>query len=538
MNIIENSFEDALVRLGHIFHPDRVFSILLLVLGIAAIILLHTDTFPLSLSYALFYFLLLILFGLYRPRFLWAAVVFFLPFELLIVANVAGGFDVRAYQFGMAALWLSTLILWLQQKIMLPTVRWFDAALGLLLVGGVVTFLVRGLPLANSKDILILFSFAALYGLGRIYLHKKTDVRIFLTTLLVSANAVGLYALYQAIAFQQGWSHFMVMEGRPNSVFEEADWLGFFMGFVALVTLVAGLWVKRWYEEFFFGILLTFFIIILILTVSRSAWLGFAAGIGVIGLLLAYDFLFGFINTRLQEVRNIFKFFIGVPVSIGVAIGIILLFSLTSFDLDQRVASTAGEQIITIACVQGSPVPQSINHVEELLVYGCTHINLEEIANYEAQGYLITEVERPDPNIAIRKNLYQDTGEILSENFFFGIGWGESVKAFGVDGRGAGLNSSNLPLEIWLGSGLIGLFGFLFFWFGILAAIINRLMHKREMTEGFWLSLLLLALWCQVTVFNLFNAGILLAVFFVFLMLAAWYGEKTVPYKLSSLWQK
>lgn len=538
MNLLENSLEDALARLGRIMTPERFFAILLFILGGASLVVWHSGVFPLSWPYALFYLVLLILFGLYRPHFLWMALVFFLPFELLVVTMLPGGVDVRAYQFGMAALGLATLILWWQHKITIPTVRWFDAALALLLVGGVVTFIATGLPMENAKDLIILFSFAALYALGRIYLRTKEAVKVFLSTLLLSASVVGLYALYQAVAFQNNGAHFMVMAGRPNSVFEEADWLGFFMGLSGLVALVGALWVKRWYQELLFGTLFMFFVLILILTVSRSAWLGFAAGVGVLVLILAYDYVFGFVNTRLSEIRSVFKIFIGVPVCVGLALGIISLFSLTSFELDERAASTGGQQLITVACVPEATAPESINHIEELLVYGCQHINLEEVTSMQSQGYQIAEVERPDPNIAIRKNLYQETWTLLKEHFFLGLGWGESLEAFGTDGRGAGLNSSNIFLEIWLGSGLIGLFGFLFFWFGILAALINRLLRKREMTEGFWLTLLMLALWCQVTIFNVFNAGILLAVFSAYLMLAAWYGEKTIPYSVTALFRK
>lgn len=539
MNTFEKSLEKLLADLGSIFHPDRVFLIILFLFGIVGIILFNTGVFPLSITYLLFYLTLLILFGLYRPTYVWQLLVFFLPFEILSVGTLVGSIDIRAYQFGIVALGVATAVLWIQKKVLLPTVRWFDMALGLLLVGGVFTLLLRGLLISNSKDIIILFSFAGLYILGRVYLRTKKDIRTFLGTILMSGVVVSGYALYQMIAFQNNWSHFAVMDGRPNSTLEEADWLGFFMGMVGLMALVGVLSVKRWYHELIFGALLLLFTIVLILTVSRSAWLAFAGGLIVLGALFAFEYLSGFLHARRKDVRILLKLFVGVPVVLVLALSTISLFSLTRFELDERLTSTGtGEQIITIACKEGSSHPTKVNDIAELLAYGCQHINLEEQASYQQQGYVIAEVERPDPNIHIRASLYQQTWTILQDNFFLGIGWGESVKAFGTDGRGAGLNSSNLFLEIWLGSGLIGLLGFLVFWFGILYALVKRLIHKREITEGFWITVLTLLLWIQVTIFNFFNAGLLSGIFIAFLILAAWYGEKTMPHTLKSLWQK
>ncbi len=539
METIETVLEERLTALGSVFQPTRVFFVILFLLGVSGIILLNTGVFPITLSHALFYLLLLILFGLYRPSLLWQGLVFFLSFEILSVVSIVEGLEIRAYQFGLVALAVATAILWFQGKVTPPVLRWFDGALLLLLLGAIATFFVRSLPMANGKDLIILASFAVLYALGRIYLQKKSEVQTFLATLLVSGSVVAGYAVYQAIALQNQWSHFMVMTGRPNSVLEEADWLGFFLGMVAIIALILFLRLKRWYQEVGVALLLLLFLVTLILTVSRSAWLGF--GIGVLGmvLLLGGEYVLGFINARTQDIRTLLKLFLGFPLLLVLALTLVIFFSLTPFALQDRFASTGtGDQVITVACTEGAVPPHTVATVEELPSYGCQHINLEERARFEQQGYFITEVERPDPNIAIRKSLYQDTWGILQKHFFFGLGWGESVKVFGTDGRGAGLNSSNLFLEVWLGSGLIGLIGILAFWLGIFWALVRRLIHKREMTEGFWLSVLVLALWLQVTVFNFFNAGLLSGTCMAFVLLAAWYGEKTVPYSLKSLWRK
>lgn len=523
--------------LGKVFEPDRVFLIFLFLAGLAVIILHNTGVFPLSSSYAVFYLLLLILLGLYRPNFLWQGVVFFLPFELIVVATLPANVDLRAYQLGIVALLISTFLLWIQKKLILRTLRWFDLALALVLVGGTLTFFLNRLPAANSKDVFILYSFASFYYLGRLYLQKRRDVQAFIYTLLASGVAVAVYGIYQAIAFQKNWSDFMVMAGRPNSVFEEADWLGLFMGLVALAALVVTLQLKRWYQEFGGAVLFVLFLITLIITVSRSAWLGFGVAIVALAILLGYEYLSGFIHTRPKENRILIKFFLGVPVALILSLAIIFFFDLTRFQLGDRLTSTGtGDQVITIACTQGANPPASVENKDALGLYGCQHINLEEQEKFKGEGYIVREIEHPDPNIAIRQNLYQQTFAILKDHFFLGLGWGESVKAFGTDGRGAGLNSSNIFLEIWLGSGLIGLLGFLVFWLGIFFAILKRLYHKREMTEGFWLSILLLGFWLHATVFSLFNASLLLGIFIAVIMLFSWYGEKTAP-KISNLWR-
>lgn len=538
MNTFESFLEARLLWLGKVLQPERVFYVFLFAAGLIVIALKNSGVFPLPVSYAVFYFVLLILLGLYRPSFLWQTVIFFLPFELIQVASFPAGLDLRAYQFCLMALLFSTAILWIQKKVVLPPLRWFDLFLLLVVLGGTLSFFVNTLPLSSSKDVLILYSFTALYSVGRIYLQKKKQVGIFLHTLLVSGSAVALYAFYQVIAYEHNWTHFMVMTGRPNSVFEEADWLGFFMGIAALVAIIFTLQAKRWYQEVLGAMLLIVFLVTLILTVSRSAWLGFGIGVIAVGLVLAYEYLSGFLHAKPKEVRTLFKFFAGVPITLAVSVGIIFIFQLTRFQLADRFASTGtGDQIITIACSQGSVPPASVASVEVLSSFGCQHINLEEREHYQQDGYTITETARPDPNVSIRRDLYIQTFALIRTHFFFGLGWGESVKAFGVDGRGAGLNSSNIFLEIWLGSGLMGILGFVIFWFGILFAILKRLYHKREMTDGFWLSILMLGLWCQATIFNLFNAGLLLGIFAAMLVLFAWYGEKTVP-KISTLWQQ
>jgi O-antigen ligase len=145
---------------------------------------------------------------------------------------------------------------------------------------------------------------------------------------------------------------------------------------------------------------------------------------------------------------------------------------------------------------------------------------LEEIENEQSVGYFITTVYRNDPNISIRHEIYEKTIHEIQNHPVTGIGWGSIASVLGTDERGAGLNASNVFLEIWLGSGLIGLIAFAIVWFGAAIQAGVRLFRNR-MPDEEPLLLFVLSAWAGITVFNLFNSGILLGFFFLFLSLTA-----------------
>lgn len=542
MTSLESFFEERLAQLSAVFRPDRVFMGVLFILGVISISLLYQNVFPLSVSYAVFYFFLIVLLGLYRPAFLWQAVVFLLPFEILVFASGAG-VELRLYQVGILALLLANGILWLQKKITFPIARWFDGALFLLFVGAVLAFVTRSIPpLESVKQLLILASFGALYFLGRVFLKTKESVGVFFHTLIVSGAVVAGYGLYQTLALRFSWPHLMVMSGRPNSVFQEADWLGFFLGLVLLVSFVDFLKKEKVRELSLHACLLFLFSVVMMLTVSRSAWLAVVVGVASIMIILCGGHIFGFFgaeeNAKQKKQNLLLKVLVGPVVIVGLVIFTVSFFQLTRFDLTERFSSAGtGEQVITVACAQGKMVPERINEIADLAAFECQHINLEEKEKYQQEGRNIQTTLRPDPNIAIRQSIYKQSFAILKEQFLFGIGWGQSLTVFGTDARGAGLNSSNMFLEIWLGSGLLGILGFLVFWFGVLVAALGRLFHKREVTEGFWITILVISMWVQVTLFNLFNAGLLLGTCIAVLFFFGWYLEKTCP-RIYMLWRK
>jgi len=91
-------------------------------------------------------------------------------------------------------------------------------------------------------------------------------------------------------------------------------------------------------------------------------------------------------------------------------------------------------------------------------------LNLEDIEKEKATGNIITTVYRDDPNINIRAEIYHKSWEEIKKYSILGIGWGNISQVLGTDERGMGLNSSNIFLEVWLGSGILGLIASLFMW--------------------------------------------------------------------------
>ena len=130
-------------------------------------------------------------------------------------------------------------------------------------------------------------------------------------------------------------------------------------------------------------IFLTLIFTVLILTVSRSAWIG--AIIVTIGFLKVM-LMDGSLKISQWDWK---KFLQTLGKLIGVIIFSLVLiyaFHLTNFQLFNRAASTAGLQKITIACERelnsqkGELSSQSVvASVDELFQYGCRHINLEDI---------------------------------------------------------------------------------------------------------------------------------------------------------------
>jgi O-antigen ligase len=169
--------------------------------------------------------------------------------------------------------------------------------------------------------------------------------------------------------------------------------------------------------------------------------------------------------------------------------------------------------VITVSCESEVVLPPRIETVADLQAYQCRHIDLEERAGEEAVGKVILEVERRDPNFAIRSQIYRSTLAVIRENPILGVGLGTSAYFLGNDERGAGLNSSNLFLETWLGAGIVGFVSLVALWvlLTVRYAQGTLLLSERHFVGG--------ALFLCLTVFNMFNAGMLLGTFFFIMAL-------------------
>jgi hypothetical protein len=209
-----------------------------------------------------------------------------------------------------------------------------------------------------------------------------------------------------------------------------------------------------------------------------------------------------------------------------VSIGAVYIFHLTNFQLLNRAQSAgSGLQKITVACVvtdcdckrQGELKNNYfINDVSELSQYGCKHINLEDVKQEKAQGKEIMEIYRKDPNVNIRSNIYQKSWQEIKKHSIIGIGWGSIGGILGRDGRGTILNSSNIFLETWLGAGSVGLLCFVVLLIYILLKSIIGYFYAKNYSQKA-LTIFIIISWFGLVIFNLFNAGMFLGFFWLWL---------------------
>lgn len=495
--------------------------------------LFNTGVLPLDSTNFFFFLFVSLLFALYRPGWAFLFLIGLLPLEIVNVAPEGLGLNVRPYQWAAVVVALALAIRIFMKRINFPffAFRWFDGLLLLLPLGAFLALF--GAPdfLEALKQALVVTSFFLLYLLFRQYLQTADDVRQTLPFFFGSGAVVLGYALWQNVRTELGREAFTVMAGRPNSSFTEADWLGMFVLFLVIVLWAVGLQKgelleqgeKREIRKYLLGnpwpalffVFHTGAVLILLLTVSRSAWLGvlvaaFFAALALLGTPWAAE--------KKRKVRRSGFFLFFLAVSFLLALAITALFRLTPFPLFDRAASTAsGLQKITVACQKSGP-PERIESVGELARYGCEHILLEEKEARRQAGDIIGETFRPDPNIEGRKRIYQTSLLTLREHPLLGIGWGNIGPMLGTDERGATLNASNIFLETWLGSGLLGLLGLTLFLASLFVLPLRALGEGRG--ERSFL-LFLIAATAGLLVFNFFNSGILLGFFFLSLALGA-----------------
>ena len=447
-----------------------IFSVLL---GLALIALDIKNKLPLGKGDFVFLAILALCVALYRPR--W---IFFLFVSSIALENIilAGGFlpiQLRPYQFLGGILILALAILYSSKRLGFKLLKpiWIDW-----LIFSLIPFSFLALTGASSKAVslknnLILISFFALYYLVRNFIRNKADLAKTAFFFLGSFLVVAAYGFYQVFTDKFGWRSFEVMFGRPNSTFAEPDWLGIFLCFSLAVFLSLifyfvhskqKIYISKKYILSILDVLIFADIILIILTLSRSAWIG----TGAIFILYLFLLLSSIRKSAIADLRSknwrlFFREGFLMLLIFLVSIISIRIGKLSKFDILDRARSAAtSEQKITIACDSRENIPTQISNTSELEKYECKHINLEEIEFYKNQGKVVTEIFRRDPNVMTRGAIYRKSWEIIREHPILGIGYETITQKLGTDERGAGLNESNIFLQVWAGSEILGLIAF------------------------------------------------------------------------------
>jgi hypothetical protein len=532
-----------------------------LALFVLAVIFFHLGMLPISKTGDLIFWLILIFaLALYRPG--WAFLFFSgaMVLENISLTSPAIGLTLRIYQ-ALGALIIAAVIIRLALKksgLSKFSLEKPDYLVLALFGGSLLSSLFSAEKGASLKITLVIFSFTALYFLVRIYVQDRIDLKKVIPFFLTTSLGVVLYGILQNIFFIQGFSfHGEVMPGRPNATFTEPDWLGIYLVFLLAVVYALIYYFSKVVNnsltpilnfKFFplqrdpaktvvifnrfsinkFKIFKTFLYlflipiyILLIITVSRSAWLG--AGFITLVFLKAVltDFSWHLKNWQWKMFLHQAVF---VACSGAVSLLIMYSFNLTNFQLWSRAASASGLQKITISCEN---IPQKncllvpikdtlrVENIEELEKYCCRHINLEDIKKETSIGNFVTEAYRPDPNVNIRGQIFQKSWEAIKKHPILGIGYGAIAPYLGQDERGVSLNSSNIFLEVWLGSGLIGLLAFVLIWLNAIMVFVKRFWSGYNEEEKALALFVLLGIFAFL-IPNLFNAGIFLMIMWFF----------------------
>lgn len=484
---------------------------------------------PLSLGDFFFFSGIIFLAALYRPGWVFLFFIGLLPFEIVNMAPTEIGMMLRPYQWVGILTLAAVMVRFFSGRLpfSLPKVRRLDMALIAFWIGSLVAVIGAPDRSVSIKQSIVLFSFLALYALTRIFIRTVGDARNTIPFVIGSGAVVSIYAIWQNVRFSKGLNAFEVMPGRPNSVFTEPDWLGaFLLMFIGVSYAVLASRKNRLRSDtalIYSSLVLSY--VALLLSVARSAWLGVGIMTFAAGVLVLADRKF--FDVRQWKWFEASKYALGIAAAFAASLVLVFAFHLTTFQLFNRAQSTAsGLQKITIACEREVSLPEKIESIDELSAYGCRHITLEEKQSVVDSGSIVTEIYRNDPNVDIRKGIYGKTANVIREHFLFGVGFGSSSSFLGQDECGAGLNSSNIFLEVWLGSGLIGLLAFLYVWLFIKFGAVKHALMQGSEDDVSAVYIFILLSWIGLTIFNLFNAGIFLGFLWAWLAVAVNFVQK------------
>jgi O-antigen ligase len=507
-----------------------IFSVLL---GLALVVLQNKNKLPLGTGDFVFISILALCAALYRPRWIFLLFVSLVPFENVIFASGFLPIQLRPYQFAGAILAIAVIILFLFKRLNFRLLKpsWIDWLIFSIVPLSILSLINSPNKNISLKNILILFSFAVLYYIARNFLRDKKDFIETAYFFIGSSLVVLFYGFYQVFADKFSGRSFEVMFGRPNSTFAEADWLGIFLCFSLAVLFSMTLpKAKIKIAKYALYIMIFLNINLLIITISRSAWIG--AAIVIFFWLIFSLYRKSEVRTSFTPRKFAYNLIVIVLISL-VSLSAIHFGKLSKFDIFDRARSAAtSEQKITIACENSTNIPQIVSSTNELTKYGCQFINLEEISFYKSRGKVVTEIFRKDPNVMTRSQIYQKSFEIIREHPLLGVGFGTITQSLGIDERGAGLNESNIFLQIWASSGILGLiafvaiFGYLLIYsFRRISPIcpLNKIIGCPIVRDDFEknLNIFIFLGLLAILIPNLFNAGLLMGLFWLGLAIFA-----------------
>ncbi|MFZ2226642.1 MAG: O-antigen ligase family protein [Candidatus Moraniibacteriota bacterium] len=467
----------------------------------------------------IFFSVLTLAFALYRPGWLFLFFSGSIVLENINLVPESFGIIVRPYQFFGGLLFLALVVRFFSEKkrLILPKFYWIDFLPFFIPLLALLPIISSPNKLAGLKLIIILVSFCILYLLTKIYIQDIFDLKKILPFVFGSSLVVMLYAFWQNMRFAKGLNSFAVMPGRPNGTLPEADWLGLYLLLLLGASYALIYYLTKYAKDAKkLGLIYVYLFLVfsaLIISVSRSAWLGAIMMTTIYFLYVFTEFKF---NYKTWQWRRIIRIKLSVLAVFLVSLFVVYFFHLTTFQLWNRAVSTGGMQKITISCQKNITLPEKISSLEELAQYGCRHINLEEIEAEKNQGKFVTEINRIDPNVSVRGEIYKKAWAEIKNHPIIGIGFENIAGVLGQDGRGANFNSSNIFLEIWLGSGIIGLVAFIFFLGYIFLNAVRNIWQARDPEKAVFALFILLS-GLGIIIFNLFNAGLLLGIFWVWL---------------------
>lgn len=349
----------------------------------------------------------------------------------------------------------------------------------------------------STKQLLVLIVLAALGTFFEKNIKKYSSLAFWGIALGLFLNS--LYAIYQNIAFNNGWPNFEVMAARPNGFFPEPDWLGFYLALGIIPFLV---WTgkdlsksnlpKELKNKFVFYPFLIVILTALIITVARASWLAVIAEMGIITVIVALKFIghwtlgtkkynFPALSSRFFKLAGIFILLIFIPLLL------ISLFHLSRFDIPDRFRSIFfKEHVITVAV--------NPNTGEKL------KIDLEAIDYYQKQGYQIQEDYVGDENVASREEKFTGAWDTIKSHPLLGSGLGITLINTNYEH-----NANNLFLEWWASAGIGALLTIISLIVYLLLKGLSFLKNNPEKAA------LILAGTIGFVILNTFNASIFLA---------------------------